>query len=188
MSETSEVVDETVDVSPDSNESEDNTPRIEEIQGNSSSPLGDADNVQDIAGPSSLTRSKFRESVASQPGAETPVPSPAPARPDPRRVAKKWSGLSQKAVRISTVTPESRRTQRSLIHNQAVSETTSHARREEAQGDSVTKAEVGELKDTLSRQGEAIHNMAMAMRSLQAHSQSQGVLFGRKYEIHMFRV
>ena len=87
--------------------------------------------------------------------------SPAPARPDPRRVAKKWSGPSQKVVRISAVTPESCRTQRSLIPNPAVSESTSHAIREEAQSDSVTKAEVEEIKETISREGEAIESLSL---------------------------
>ena len=173
MSETSEVVDNNVDLVPDSDGSEDNTPQTRDVQGDSASPLEDTDNVQDIAGPSSLTRPQLKESVASQPSAKTPVRSPAPARPDPRRVARQWSGPSQKAVRISTVTPESRRNQRPLIPNPAVSESTSHVVREEAQGDNVTKAEVGEIKDTLSRQGEAIQSVAMAIRDLQVHSQSR---------------
>ena len=115
MSETSEVVNNNVDLIQDSDESEDNTPQTRDARGDSASPLEDTDNVQDIAGPSSLNRSQMKESATLQSRAETPVLSPAPARPDPRRVAKKWSGHSQKAVRISTVTPESRRTQRSLI-------------------------------------------------------------------------
>ena len=69
------------------------------------------------------------------------------------------------------MTPESRRTQRSLIPNPAVSESTSHARREETQSDSVTRADVGEIKETLSRQGEAIESVAMAIRSLQTPQQ-----------------
>ena len=55
MSETSEVVDDNVDLGPDSNESEDDTPQTGDVQGNSTSPLEDTDDVQDIAGPSNLT-------------------------------------------------------------------------------------------------------------------------------------
>ena len=173
MSHTSEHIDDNVDDVPDSYESRDQSPPTEEEEIENTSTQREApDNVQDIAGPSGMTRAQLSGSAPSQARAETALPSPVLARPDPRRVAKKWSGPGQKAVRISTVTPESRRNQRPLIPNPAVSETTSHVVREEVEGDNVTKAEVGEIKDTLSRQGEAIQSVAMAVRDLAARSHS----------------